>query len=153
MVSRRNARLALWMNGRHVGWWNNAAEDRQTLEYSREWLRSPLARPVSLSLPLAPEGAVLQGPRVRAWFDNLLPDSQAIRERIAMRFGLTSTSPFELLREVGRDCVGALQLLGEDEQPADLEEIRGEVLDDEAIERLLIGVVRPGAFGARDEDD
>lgn len=34
MVSRRNPRLALWMNGRRVGWWHNAAEDRQILEYS-----------------------------------------------------------------------------------------------------------------------
>lgn len=44
------------------------------------------------------------------YFDNLLPDSQGIRERIQARFGTRSVGTFDLLEAIGRDCVGAIQL-------------------------------------------
>jgi len=51
----------------------------------------------------------------------LLPDSDAIRRRVAERFRTRSPEPFDLLSAIGRDCVGAVQLLGEDETPRDVE--------------------------------
>ena len=42
---------------------------------------------------------------------NLLPDSEPIRRRLATRFGTGSARAFDMLRAIGRDCVGALQLL------------------------------------------
>lgn len=41
----------------------------------------------------------------------LLPDSTARRIRIASRYGAASDGAFDLLEKIGRDCVGAVQLL------------------------------------------
>ena len=48
-----------------------------------------------------------------AYFDNLLPDSAAIREQIKDRLGADSAKPFDLLASVGKDCVGALTFTDE----------------------------------------
>jgi serine/threonine-protein kinase HipA len=45
---------------------------------------------------------------VRDHFDNLLPDSEQIRRRIATRYRADGTSAFQLLAKLGRDCVGAV---------------------------------------------
>ena len=47
---------------------------------------------------------------VRNYFENLLPDTTAIRERLARRFKIGSVDAFLLLAKLGRDCVGALRL-------------------------------------------
>ena len=52
------------------------------------------------------------------YFDNLLPDSDAIRRRVAERFRTGSTEPFDLLKAIGRDCVGALQFMRQREGDA-----------------------------------
>ncbi len=52
-----------------------------------------------------------RGPQVRAWFENLLPDSKDIRERMTRRYRAGSPDAFDLLSEAGRDCAGALQIL------------------------------------------
>ncbi len=71
------------------------------------------------------------------FFDNLLPDSRAIRERIQRRFGTSSTGAFDLLQEVGRDCVGALQLLPEGQPPVDVRKISGKRLTPGDIAKIL----------------
>ena len=45
------------------------------------------------------------------YFDNLLPDSPQVRDRIVRRYQARSKQPFDLLAEVGRDSVGAVTLL------------------------------------------
>ncbi|VDR27348.1 Serine/threonine-protein kinase HipA [Raoultella terrigena] len=45
------------------------------------------------------------------YFDNLLPDSPLVRDRIVKRYQARSKQPFDLLAEVGRDSVGAVTLL------------------------------------------
>lgn len=152
MATRSGNTLSLWMNGEHVGWWRNADGDRQELVYSEQWRASPRARPISLSLPFTPANQH-RGPRVRAYFENLLPDSKPILERLASRFRLGSTQAFELLREIGRDCVGALQLLPEGEAPQDVHRIEGEPLTEAQIENILQGVVRPSIFTAGLDDE
>ncbi|WP_223302869.1 HipA N-terminal domain-containing protein [Halotalea alkalilenta] len=47
----------------------------------------------------------------------MLPDSDAIRRRVAERFRTDSIDPFDLLTAIGRDCVGAVQILEENEEP------------------------------------
>ena len=108
--------LAVWMNGEHVGEWQRLSGDRQEFVYAESWLASAAARPISLSLPLRPHARPYRK-AVAEFFDNLLPDSRAIRERIQRRFAASSTGAFDLLREIGRDCVGALQLLPEGHPP------------------------------------
>lgn len=115
--------LRVWMNGEEVASWQEAASGSR-LTYLASWLASPRARPLSLSLPLLPPGESHRGHVVSDYFDNLLPDNGEIRNRIRDRFRLRSTGTFELLREIGRDCVGAVRLLPDERVPDDLHEIR-----------------------------
>ncbi len=137
MVRRpRHDRLDLWMNGIPVGYWE-IRRGVERLVYLPTWIDDPQGRPLSLSLPFTPGNQPHQGATVADYFDNLLPDSQPIRRRIAQRYRLASTAPFELLASIGRDCVGALQLLPPGETPLDLESIDGTVLDEAAVAGVL----------------
>ena len=64
-----------------------------------------------MSLPFTIGDAPLRGERVSNFFENLLPDSGAIRKRLAVRYAAGSEDTFSLLAAIGRDCVGAVQLL------------------------------------------
>ncbi|WP_244129833.1 HipA N-terminal domain-containing protein [Burkholderia gladioli] len=147
-MGRRSHRqtLALWANGEPVGRWTVTARGEMELRYDDAWFRSPRRRPLSLSLPFTVGNAAIRGPAVSHYFEGLLPDSDTIRKRVAARFRTGSTDAFDLLRVIGRDCVGALQLLPEGEMPQGIDRIDGIALDEEAIE--------PDRFaGARDPDD
>ncbi|MGF6261697.1 serine/threonine-protein kinase HipA [Paraburkholderia youngii] len=121
--------------------------------YDAAWIASPAGRPLSLSLPFTPGNMTHKGPRVLNYFDNLLPDSDAIRKRIAQRYRTETLDAFDLLRAIGRDCVGAVQLLGEDDAPAGVQRIEGTPLSDDDIEALLAQTVGKPTLGAPDEPD
>ncbi|CAN0625086.1 serine/threonine-protein kinase HipA [Burkholderia multivorans] len=143
--------LSIWANGVRVGVWRIPARGAMELHYDPAWKQSAAGRPLSLSLPFGIGDAPLRGERVNHYFDNLLPDSEAIRRRLATRFGTTTLEPFDLLAAVGRDCVGAVQLLGEDEAPAGFDRIDGTPLSDDDVARLLDQA--SGAAGNGDGDD
>ncbi|MBE7417428.1 MAG: type II toxin-antitoxin system HipA family toxin [Ideonella sp.] len=146
MGRRSHARkLALWMNGERVGTWTTAP-DGDALHYAAAWLGSPQARPLSLSLPFRPGNPPHSGPVVRDYFENLLPDSKPIRERLARRFGTATTGAFDLLSEIGRDCVGALQIVPDGHDPGDVTSVQARPLDEAHIARLLRATVTPDAF-------
>ncbi|MDR5883083.1 type II toxin-antitoxin system HipA family toxin [Caballeronia sp. LZ032] len=155
MAGRRpySRALSIWANGLRMATWRLPARGPAELLYDDAWLRSDEARALSLSLPVPLDGAPLRGEAVLNYFDNLLPDSEAIRRRIAQRFQTGSLDAFDLLQAIGRDCVGAVQLLGEDEVPEGVERIKGETLGEEDIERLLNQVAGGLSFGVDDEDD
>lgn len=145
--------LSIWTNGVRVGRWTIPARGEMELQYNVDWVGADIGRPLSLSLPFNLQNLPLKGERVANYFDNLLPDSDAIRRRVAERFRTGSTDPFDLLRVIGRDCVGAVQILGEDEVPKGFDRIEGVPLSEEDIERHLIETVAPQAFAAgRDPD-
>jgi serine/threonine-protein kinase HipA len=123
------------------------------LQYDAEWVNSEVGRPLSLSLPFTLENRPLTGDKLNNYFDNLLPDSDAIRRRVAERFKTGSTAPFDLLKAIGRDCVGAVQLLGEDEFPEGFDRIDGTPLSGEDIERHLVASVSAGSFAAGRSSD
>ena len=131
---RLRAELFAYMNGEKVGKLTRAASGRLEFSYDTSWLESSSGRPLSLSMPLAEQ--VYADDRVENYFDNLLPDSQPIRNRIQRRFGASSNNGFDLLWHVGRDCVGALQLIPEDQQ-VDVEKIEAEALMDADIAAIL----------------
>ena len=120
--------LDAWMNGELVGRWTLASRGRHEFRYAAGWLSSPAARPISLSMPLRLPDSPYKDERVEAYFDNLLPDSLEIRRRVQSRFGTRSTAPFDLLTEIGRDCVGAIQLVGPDVEPGDVHRIESDAL-------------------------
>jgi serine/threonine-protein kinase HipA len=146
--------LSIWSNGEHVGTWTIPARGPMELRYDPEWVASDVGRPLSLSLPFGAPGVPFTGEVIDRYFDNLLPDSDQIRKRIAARFRTGSTDVFDLLQAIGRDCVGAVQLLGEDEQPEGHGLVLGTPLSDDEVEQHLLRTVSDEAFGAaRERDD
>lgn len=132
---RSYAPLNVFLNARHVGQLVRERSGAISFSYAADWLAWEHHLPISRSLPLRPDRYV--GAPVLAVFDNLLPDFEPIRRRIAERVGAEGTDPFSLLSEIGRDCVGALQFLPGDEAPAPADRLTGERLSDEQIAALL----------------
>lgn len=145
--------LHLWANGDYVGRWTVNASGDSELAYDTGWRQSTLGRPLSLSLPFNMRDEPLKGARVTNYFEGLLPDSDVIRKRVATRFKTGSLDPFDLLAAVGRDCVGALQLLPEGAHPKRLARVDGIAVSEEDIERHLLEVVNPERHGAADDTD
>jgi serine/threonine-protein kinase HipA len=151
-TAKSNA-LSVWMNGERVGLWSFRTRGSQEFEYDSAWLDSAVRRPLSLSMPLRPPGEPYRGERVEAFFDNLLPDNRRIRERLQRRFQTQSTDAFDLLSEIGRDCVGAVQLLPPEKEPPNVRRITGDRLSTTAIERLLSAMLDPALGQTAAEDD
>jgi serine/threonine-protein kinase HipA len=124
------------MNGEKVGLLSRLSSGKLEFRYEAGWLRSRSGRPLSLSMPMAEQ--IYSGDIVENYFDNLLPDSQPIRNRIQKRFGARSNRGFDLLWHIGRDCVGAIQLFPED-IPVDVHKIESEPLSDADIAATLQG--------------
>lgn len=149
--AKRGRALAVWMNGELVGHWRLPSRGGDEFQYADSWLESPASRPISLSLPLRPSRAPYRT-GVAAYFENLLPDNPQIRERLQRRFHAASTAAFDLLAEIGRDCVGALQLLDPQEPAPHVRQITGVPLKPADIEGLLSGTLAP-SLGQPEEAD
>jgi serine/threonine-protein kinase HipA len=145
--------LAVWMNGERVGEWRVDRRGMHEFRYEETWLSSADARPISLSMPLQPPDAPYRDELVEDFFDNLLPDAIEIRRRIQTRFGAPTTSAFDLLAEIGRDCVGAIQLLPPDVQPEGLQTIEGDPLDEQGVADTLRAVTSSVALGQREAEE
>jgi serine/threonine-protein kinase HipA len=145
--------LSVWANGERVGAWRLPARGPMEFVYDPAWIGSPAGRPLSLSLPFTPGNMAHRGPRVLNYFDNLLPDSEAIRKRIAQRYQTDTLDAFDLLQAIGRDCVGAVQLLAADDVPTRVDRIEGTPLADDEIEAMLARTVSNPPLGAPDATD
>jgi serine/threonine-protein kinase HipA len=143
--------LAVWMNGELVGTWS-VDRGSHRLTYDKAWLASPRRRSLSLSLPIT-SALEIRGPVVANYFDNLLPDNEKIRERIARRYKTKSVEVFELLQAVGRDCVGAVQLLPEGVEPQGWDEIAGEPLSEHQVAEVLRATPSNAVLGQAQDDD
>jgi serine/threonine-protein kinase HipA len=129
--------LDVWMNGQHVGVWFWTRAGTAGLRYADTWAQSANARPLSLSLPIPAGGGEVVGAAVENYFDNLLPDSNVIRERLRRRFRTASTRAADLLAAIGRDCVGAVQLVPAGTPPPAHNTIESSPLTDAQVEALL----------------
>lgn len=145
------ANLVVALNGIEVGLLSLARSGALSFRYFSAWLQRPGARAISLSLPLAQSS--YHGERVYNFFDNLLPDSEAIRARMQARFQLATGHPFDFLAAIGRDCVGAIQLYPEADAIPDVRQVLAEPLSDDDIAILLgrhrelpLGMTREGDF-------
>lgn len=106
--------LFVALNGRLVGTLERASTGAMSFAYDAGWLAYERAIPVSLSLPLRKRRYI--GEPVIAFFDNLLPDNDDIRRKVAERVGAGGTDAYSLLSQIGRDCVGALQFVSDPEE-------------------------------------
>lgn len=149
MMGSSHRILNILMNGFLVGQLEKTAKDGLVFTYDREWLNRPGARPLSLSLPLAEH--TFLGDIVYNFFDNLLPDNQQIRARIQTKFHATTNQPFDLLASIGKECVGAIQII-DGELPLFKKEINFEPLEEKEIAAILRGY-RNYPLGMKDSAD
>jgi len=150
-MPRRRPPLNVLLNNRLVGTLERAPSGAVGFRYDDDWLAWRHAIPVSLSLPLREEP--YRGAPVVAVFDNLLPDSDALRRRVAERVGAEGTDAYNLLAAIGQDCVGALQFVDPDGHHivGDVTALMGEAVDDDAIESLLTGLGQSPLGLSRDD--
>lgn len=148
---RRHPPLRVYQNNRLVGHLLKETSGAVAFRYDAEWLNRSTAFPVSLSLPLREE--TWRGAAVTAVFENLLPDSELLRRRVAERVGAAGYDAHSLLAAIGRDCVGALQFVaGDAELPDDDTKLSGEPVDEEAIGRLIGDLIQSPLGLSRDDD-
>lgn len=148
---RQHAPLRILLNNRLVGHLFKEASGATSFRYDENWLGWDNAIPVSLSLPLREDA--YRGARVTAVFENLLPDSEALRRRVAERVGAEGSDAYSLLAAIGRDCVGALQFIPDEEEVVESSgAIEGDPVDDGAIEKLLLSLAHAPLGLSRDDD-
>jgi serine/threonine-protein kinase HipA len=148
---RQNIPLRVLLNNRLVGHLLKEPAGAIYFRYDESWLSRKNAIPVSLSLPLREDA--YRGEPVVAVFENLLPDSELLRKRIAGRVGAKGTDAYSLLSQIGRDCVGALQFVPDgDDVVYEASGIDGKVISTEEIENLLNNLVRAPLGLDRDQD-
>lgn len=144
----RSGTMQVLLNGRLVGTLRLAGSGAINFAYDPEWLAWEHAMPISLSLPLREEAH--QGGPVIAYLENLLPDNQAIRERVAARVRAGGTDAWHMLEKIGRDCVGALQFVS-----GEVPEIGGsdgEPVNEAQIAALLRNLAS-APLGLNEDDD
>lgn len=129
--------LMVAMNGEEVGTLYRDGDGAMSFQYATSWLQDVDARPISLSLPLRAERH--RGTAVFNFFQNLLPDSDAILIRMQTRFQVATTHPFDLLAAIGRDCVGAIQLYPANSQLPPVTSMTATPLTESQIAVLLAG--------------
>ncbi|WCE31883.1 type II toxin-antitoxin system HipA family toxin [Vibrio sp. SCSIO 43137] len=142
--------LIAYMNGELVGRLKKQSNGAHSFQYDSDWITNSKARPLSLSLKL-------QLPRINSdavinYFDNLLPDAPKVRERIVTRYKASSIQPFDLLKEVGKDSVGAITLLPPD-KPYKEEPISYKVLDEDKLENVLLAYKSEIPLGMLEEEE
>ncbi len=118
--------------------------------YDPAWLTFAHALPLSYSMPLREEE--YKGNEVPHYFDNLLPENLAARQRLARNSRADSAGIFDLLRALGRDCVGAFLFLPENAPPPPPLTARGIPVDETAIAQI-IQELQPFPLGIHDNGD
>jgi serine/threonine-protein kinase HipA len=146
---RTHAPLRVYQNNQLVGHLLKEPSGAIQFRYDEAWLNQESACPVSLSLPLREDA--YKGQTVSAVFENLLPDSDAVRRRVAEKLGANGIDAYSLLSVIGGDCVGALQFMVGD-AAATPNRIEGQALDENAIEALLENLAQAPLGLSRDDD-
>ncbi|QTD57292.1 type II toxin-antitoxin system HipA family toxin [Parasphingorhabdus cellanae] len=127
--------LNVLINNRLAGRLEKQTDGAIRFTYDRMWLDWEHRFPISLSLPLLP--TKFRGEQVVAVFDNLLPDSDKVRQRVAERTGAQGTDSYSLLERIGRDCVGAMQFLPDGVDHDARAKVEGEPINELEIEAML----------------
>lgn len=118
-------RMNVFLDGVLAGSAEQGSGGALTFVYDAGYTTRGSATPLSLSMPLSGER---HGNRVvSAWLEGLLPDNLAVREEWGRRFQVSARNPFALLRHVGRDAAGAVQVLPVDVDPPDAAQRTGDV--------------------------
>lgn len=136
-MARRPAHIPLnvFLNGRLVGVLRRESTGAIDFQYAGEWLDWRATFPISLSLPLR-EDRYTGAPVINV-FDNLLPDDDAVRRRVAERVGASGTDAYSMLSVLGHDCVGALQFLPDGLDPGPVGSSNGKRVTDSDVGEMI----------------
>jgi serine/threonine-protein kinase HipA len=107
-----NSVLNVQLHGRLAGRLVQDANGQVSFAYDASWLTAPGASALSHSMPLRPEP--FHRSECEAFFAGLLPE-QGQREQVSRLLGVSPGNFFSLLREIGRECSGAVSLVPEGE--------------------------------------
>ena len=151
-MARRPARapLNVYLNARLVGQLRRESSGAIDFQYDMDWLAWDSAIPVSVSLPLREDRYI--GDPVLAVFENLLPDNDDIRRRVAERSQAGGSDAYSLLGAIGRDCVGALQFLPDGMEPGKAGAIDARAADDKEI-AAIVGNLARNPLGIGDDQE
>ncbi|BBN50867.1 type II toxin-antitoxin system HipA family toxin [Mycobacterium avium] len=108
--------------------------------------------PLSLSMPVR-TGVTYAHQKAAPWLSGLLPEDNRVREGWAAQYGVSARNTSALLRHLGRDCAGAVQIAPVDEL-ADVLAQTGHtepLSDAEIAERLRTLNANPGRWPGANE--
>ncbi|MBR5973977.1 MAG: type II toxin-antitoxin system HipA family toxin [Clostridiales bacterium] len=116
-------------NGRQrlVGTIEGSSQSDARFQYDETFLHSPDSMPVSLSLPL--QERPFSASQTKNYFEGLLPEGFT-RRTVAQWMHVDENDYLSILHGLGRECLGAVQIIAEDEklnesyEPVSREEIR-----------------------------
>ena len=91
----------------HVGDITGSSSNDGIFTYLSEYLQSPSARPISISLPLRRES--FSESQTRNFFDGLLPEG-FVRRTIAKDIQKDEKDYLNILSDLGQECLGAIQI-------------------------------------------
>lgn len=106
-------RLRVWANARPLGWFGHA-EAEFFFEYDEQWLSQPGAYPLTPQFALAP--ARYTGALVRSFFENLLPEGDALDD-VVSALHMRGASQFEVLGRLGEELPGVISLMPPESKP------------------------------------
>ena len=143
--------LRVYLNGRLVGHLRREASGAIDFTYDPTWLAWNNAIPMSLSLPLREDRYI--GDPVIAVLDNLLPDNNDIRRRLAERAHAGGSDAYSLSAAVGRDCVGALQFVPEGVDTGKAGEVNAQAVTEREVAERISNLARnPLGIGENDRE-
>jgi serine/threonine-protein kinase HipA len=142
--------LNVFLNSRLVGQLRREPSGATSFQYDTDWLAWPHTMPISLSLPLRDDAYT--GAPVRAVFENLLPDNDDLRRRIAAGAHAKGTDAYSLLSAIGHDCVGALQFLPQDREPGPAGAVDGKPIGSDDIAEILANLATAPLGLSENED-
>ena len=151
-MARKPARppLNVYLNARVVGQLRRQSSGAIDFRYDPSWLAWDHSMPVSLSMPLSEDRYT--GDTVIAVFDNLLPDDEPTRRRIAERVQADGYDAFNLLAKIGRDCVGALQFLPDGIEPEPAGKVDGRAVGEKYVARKITELAT-APLGLNEDDE
>ncbi len=143
-------KLKLYMNNTFVGLLQKNPNGSLYFSYDIGWINSPDSIPLSLSMPLSP--ITYSGDVVINYFDNLLPDNLGIRKTLSQRFSIPTQEVYDLLSVIGKDCIGAVQLISDNEKIERYKKIKSKPISEIEIESILKNL-KSHPFGLNPESD
>jgi serine/threonine-protein kinase HipA len=106
--------LGVWLRDVRIGTLRSTRRGA-TFQYADDVASAERGLPMlSAALPVGAELVPVE--ETRSWFTGLLPEEQQ-RAEVARRFGLESGTYFDMLREIGWECAGAVVIAAEGAKP------------------------------------